>query len=257
METDTTKKQRDSINPIVDALVKSVMEDLSKGLFEGIQRSVNRRVRKELKIALAKAVAESEFYRSLNKDMMQGLQGIYQEITLATGRKSASAFSHEKENTDRILSDASRQLDEILITTEEATLTIMNTVEKHMELQETVRNILSHAETGSLTAEELEQLNEINAKMSDDLINIMTTLSFQDLTGQRIKKIVAALHTIEKTVFDLYMSTGLVLLAKEKTPEKDFKEIKEETKQMVSELKGPQLATSQSSVDDLLNSLGL
>ena len=257
METDTTKKQRDSINPIVDALVKSVMEDLSKGLFEGIQRSVNRRVRKELKIALAKAVAESEFYRSLNKDMMQGLQGIYQEITLATGRKSASAFSHEKENTDRILSDASRQLDEILITTEEATLTIMNTVEKHMELQETVRNILSHAETGSLTAEELEQLNEINAKMSDDLINIMTTLSFQDLTGQRIKKIVAALHTIEKTVFDLYMSTGLVLLAKEKTPEKDFKEIKEETKQMVSELKGPQLATSQSSVDDLLSSLGL
>ncbi len=257
METDTTKKQQDNIDPIVDALVKSVMEDLSKGLFEGIQRSVNRRVRKELKIALAKAVAESEFYRSLNKDVMQGLQGIYQEITLATGKKNASTFSHEKENTDRILSDASKQLDEILITTEEATLTIMNTVEKHMELQETVRNILSHAETRNLTTEELEQLNEINVKLNDDLINIMTTLSFQDLTGQRIKKIVAALHTIEKTVFDLYMSTGLVLLAKEKAPEKDFKEIKEETKQMVSELKGPQLTTSQSSVDDLLSSLGL
>lgn len=172
-------------------------------------------------------------------------------------KKNASSISHEKENTDRILSDASKQLDEILVTTEEATLNIMNAVERHMDLQADVGDILAQAETRNLTPEEIKRLSEINVKLSDDLINVMTTLSFQDLTGQRIKKIVAALQTIEKTVFDLYMSTGLVLLAKEKAPEKDFEEIKEETKQVVSELKGPQLTTSQSSVDDLLSSLGL
>lgn len=254
----TAEKKTDTVDPLVDTLVKSVMKDLSEDLFKGIQRSVNRRVRKELKSALAKAVAESEFYRSLNKDMMQGLQGIYQEITLATGKKNPSTISHEKENTDRILSDASKQLDEILVTTEEATLNIMNAVEKHMDMQNTVSDILARAEKdGGLSPDDLNQLKDINNNLGDDLINVMTTLSFQDLTGQRIKKIVAALQTIEKTVFDLYMSTGLVLLAKEKTPEKDFAEIKEETKQVVSELKGPQLTTSQSSVDELLNSLGL
>lgn len=258
MEANNTKEKNEQVEPLVDTLVKRVMKDLSEDLFKGIQRSVNRRVRKELKTALAKAVAESEFYRSLNKDMMQGLQGIYHEITHATGKKNVSStISHEKENTDRILSDASKQLDEIMVTTEEATLSIMNLVERHLDLQANVGEILAHAENGTLPPEELKQLIEINANLSDDLINIMTTLSFQDLTGQRIKKIVAALHTIEKTVFDLYMSTGLVLLAKEKAPEKNLDEIKEETKQVVSELKGPQLATSQASVDDLLSSLGM
>lgn len=87
MEPDNTTEKNDKVDPLVDTLVKSVMKDLSEDLFKGIQRSVNRRVRKELKTALAKAVAESEFYRSLNKDMMQGLQGIYHEIAHATGKK--------------------------------------------------------------------------------------------------------------------------------------------------------------------------
>lgn len=257
MSNGSVSPPKKEVDPTVDLIVKRVMKDLSEEFFKGLQRSINRRVRKELKAALIKEVEQSEFYRVLNEDMMHGLQGIYRQITHATEQKNASTLSQDKEATDRILSDASRQLDEILVTTEEATLNIMNTVEKHMELQEKVGTILSEAQTRGLNQEKLTRLQTINQELTEDLMHIISMLSFQDLTGQRIKKIVAALQTIEKTVFDLYMSTGLVLLAKEKDPEKNIEEIKKETQQVVSELKGPQLATSQAAVDDLLESLGL
>lgn len=88
-------------------------------------------------------------------------------------------------------------------------------------------------------------------------MEIMTTLSFQDLTGQRIKRIVAALQQIEKVVFELYMATGLSMKAMEQNPEQSVEEIRQTSKARATELKGPQAASSQTDVDDLLSQLGL
>ena len=86
---------------------------------------------------------------------------------------------------------------------------------------------------------------------------VMTTLSFQDLTGQRIKRIIGAIKKVEQIVFDLYLSTGIQLKAREQAPDKPISELKAEATQKVSALKGPQTKTNQGDVDDLLAQLGL
>ena len=59
----------------------------------------------------------------------------------------------------------------------------------------------------------MTMLINANEQINNDLISIMTTLSFQDLTGQRVKKIIEALRKVEGIVFELYMSTGLSMKA--------------------------------------------
>ncbi|MDR2801234.1 MAG: protein phosphatase CheZ, partial [Desulfovibrio sp.] len=110
--------------------------------------------------------------------------------------------------------------------------------------------------------ETLERLAALNAGLAGALTDIITDLSFQDLTGQRLKKLIGAIGTIRETVFDLYVSTWLMLKTREETPERDLEEIAAESRKTVeviknSELKGPQLGASQANVDDLLASLGL
>ena len=102
----------------------------------------------------------------------------------------------------------------------------------------------------------------MNQSLESALTDIITDLSFQDLTGQRLKKVVSAITSIRETVFDLYVSTGLMMKTREETPEKDLAEIAKESRLKVqeirnSELKGPQNDASQKDVDDLLASLGL
>ena len=93
----------------------------------------------------------------------------------------------------------------------------------------------------------------------------MTTLSFQDITGQRIKRVVSALNQIEAMVVELYVSSGLLLEAAEKDPTKNVQELQDEARQAVkefnqgrSEHKGPDKAgVSQGAIDDMLSQLGL
>jgi chemotaxis protein CheZ len=88
-------------------------------------------------------------------------------------------------------------------------------------------------------------------------MSIMTILSFQDLTGQRIKRIVEALRKVEGIVLDLVLSTGLVLKAREEEPDRELSELREESRKKIMTLRGPQGGVSQSDVDDLLANLGL
>jgi chemotaxis protein CheZ len=157
---------------------------------------------------------------------------------------------------DEMFSEASTQLGAILQTTEKATESIMGLVEKHLDLNERSMTILDGmAEKGA--SSEIEDLRAGQQALGEDLMEIMTTLSFQDLTGQRIKRIVSALQQIEKVVFELYMSTGLSMKALEQNPEMSVEEIRQTSKARATELKGPQAGASQSDVDDLLSQLGL
>ena len=123
------------------------------------------------------------------------------------------------------------------------------------------------ADNGVIPDEDLVWMHQANERAGDDLNNVLTALSFQDLTGQRIKKAVAALQKIESTVVELYLSTGLLIQAYEEAPEKNLDELEEATKRTVdglkgqvvvgSELQGPSAGTSQKNIDDLLAQLGM
>ncbi|PKN41785.1 MAG: hypothetical protein CVU60_10395 [Deltaproteobacteria bacterium HGW-Deltaproteobacteria-18] len=231
------------LNRITTKAESTIREVISAALTEEISR------------ALTMALTEGEFYRAISTDLQAGLKSIYQEInSAATGTTDLPMVADPV--ADEMFSEASTQLGAILQTTEQATESIMGLVEKHLDMNDRTMQLLASLENGTAKPE-IEELRKGSEVLGADLMEIMTTLSFQDLTGQRIKRIVAALRQIEKVVFELYMATGLSLKAMEQNPEQSVEEIRQTSKARATKLKGPQDASSQTDVDDLLSQLGL
>ena len=236
--------------PSINALIENIVSELPPQ----ISKDDAAYLRALLHEHLGKALLEGEFYRRLNHEMMSGLQDIYQQIHQA---KEPDAGILDKNESEQLFNEASKQLDEIMTTTEEATSHILNIIERQQDLAPENAELLRLASERRLDREEVARLFELNDLVDEDLTDILTTLSFQDLTGQRIKKIVATLKTIEGKAFELVMSTGLAMKAHAKEPGKDMETIQTEAKRKASELKGPTLDANQKNVDDLLAELGL
>jgi chemotaxis protein CheZ len=234
----------------MEQLIDGITEDLVKN----VRDTVSRTIRKKLKASLNQAWGDGEFYKRLNADMLSGLQNIFREINSA--KKDGPATSDNK-GASELFSEASHQLDEILISTEKATATIIDKVEKNQEMLEKLKLLAAKAEKEKLSATDLKAWHSFINSQEQDLSHVLTALSFQDLTGQRVKKVLSALQTIESTVFELYMSTGIAIKEYTREPEKDMNLIQSHAKQVASELKGPTRDSSQESVDDLLAQLGL
>ncbi|MCA1985791.1 MAG: protein phosphatase CheZ [Desulfovibrio sp.] len=248
MPNDNTHSQQDMLQVAMDSLTRQVVEGLTKNLSVALEQELTR--------SLSQALVESEFYRRLSRDMRNGLQEIYQEISRAT-RPDSMLEGEPVVQTEQLFLEASRQLDDILQTTEQATEEIMDVVDKHIALQEEAKSMLAKLRKTRKANEDIMKLIDINNELGENLIKIMTSLSFQDLTGQRIKRIIAALKRIESTTFDLYVSTGLSIKAREEAPSKDLEVIAQESKAKTTQLKGPQMDSNQNDVDDLLKQLGL
>lgn len=239
-----------------DKLIQELMSKVSDQMVESLKTSIQAAVEKEISKSLSKALLEGEFYRRINDELQGGLKEIYKEISAAKRTNGGAAVVVEG-NTDELFTEAADQLDEILRTTEQAAVEIMDIVEKLQEMQITLGAIVDGMNTGGVTKADRLKLEDINSALGQDLMNIMASLSFQDLTGQRIKRIITALKTVEKLVLDMVMSTGLKIKAREKAPEKALDELDAEAKETLSDLKGPQAGADQGAVDDLLSQLGL
>ena len=197
-------------------------------------------------------------YKQLSEDMRNGLKDIYKQISSA----SSEAANH-RATPDELFNEASDQLREVVRATEEAAMSIMDIIEKQEEKTREAAEII-RAASPRLEGGEKERLLALNEDLQKDLSKVLSALSFQDLTGQRVKKVAQALEGIEKSVVDLYVSSGLMLEGAEKDPEKDAKTLELEAKgameefQKSSELKGPDRnGKTQAAIDDILAQLGL
>jgi len=240
-------------NELLQELMRKVADKLAADLHTTITSAVEREISK----SLSGAMLEGEFYKRVNEDLQRGFKDIYEEIKVAkAGSGPANVIA---EDPNELFSRASNQLDAILQTTESATVRIIDTIENLQSLSDTLADIVKSFERGGVSKSEREKLAEINSTLSQDLMAIMTTLSFQDLTGQRIKIIIETIKKIEKIVLDVYMTTGLMIKARTEAPEEesDFQHLQAKARDKLTELKGPQLDSTQGSVDDLLSSLGL
>ncbi len=240
-----------------DIIVQNMMEKISTDLTESLKESITLAIQKEISKSMSKTLLEGEFYRRINEDLQNGLKDIYQEVAKAKKGPTSSVSVAVDANPDDLFNEASDQLDAIMRTTEKATQDIMDIVEKLQEMQFALSAIIKGFESGGVKKEQREELGKINSTLGEDLMNIMTTLSFQDLTGQRIKIIVETIKSVEKIVLDLYMTTGLKIKAREKAPEKTLEELDQVAETQMSELQGPTEGSDQGEVDDLLASLGL
>lgn len=239
---DKEQLSQELLNKITAKAESTIREVISAALTEEIGR------------ALATALTEGEFYRAISTDLQEGLKSIYKEINAAT--VNCSPVPTAAPVADEMFSEASTQLGAILQTTEKATESIMALVEKHLDQNDRALALLDSLGAAG-DRPEISELRAGADALGADLMEIMTTLSFQDLTGQRIKRIVTALQQIEKVVFELYMATGLSMKAMEQNPEQSVEEIRQASKARATQLKGPQAGASQTDVDDLLSQLGL
>ena len=166
--------------------------------------------------------------------------GLYKEVGKVTRRLHDSLRSFKDAIDPKITSivkkdmpSAVDRLQYCVQKTEEAANKTMSIVEKHMasmgELEENIQKL-----EGPDVA--VDYLNEFRERYENDLTEIITAQSFQDLTGQTIQKVILLVADIEKELVGMVTAFGLKLegAGKEEIHEK----------------------VNQGEVDDLLKELG-
>lgn len=166
------------------------------------------------------------------------------------------------ENTVKIGSekfpDASRQLNAVTGDLENAANNIMTILEGLLQEQDNANALITSLSkwAGSLGdgkaaegVEILKKLEGINAKTKKEMMDIFTNLSFQDLTGQKLKKVIGSLAVVETKLLELALTFGFNDSQKKSCDEK---------KDMLDSLKGPTnpMPIDQDLVDKLLKELG-
>lgn len=168
--------------------------------------------------------------------------GLFAEVGKVTRRLHDSLKSFKDAIDPKFTSLAScdvpnaiDRLQFVIDKTEEAANKTMGIVEKHLlemdELSARIR-VLEGPDDA------VQYIKDFKNRLEDDLTEIITTQSFQDITGQTIKKVILLVGEIEKELVGMIAAFGL------KTDARPM--AKEAVREMVS----------QSDVDDLLKDFG-
>ena len=201
-------------------------------------------------------------YRQIGEEMQKGLKNIYHQITA-----TATAEGSDRQNPKALFTEASSQVAELVKATQAAAMNIMDLVEEQAKNAEAAGEIIRELKKEGPQSARLAELEEYNASLVTALEQVLTALSFQDITGQRLRKVTDALKHIESSVLELYLASGLALEVAAQQENGDAEAVNEEAWQMVenfretghvkSQLKGPDNnAMSQESIDRLLAELG-
>lgn len=235
--------------PVMDEILNRVSTQLANSITQTITNSVENTLSEHL----TQALMEGEFYKKLSVEMHEGLQSIYSEIT---ANDSPDQNASEEKKATQLFGEASEQLDAVYKTLENATEDIMTIVEQQIQMRELALAHLQSAQRADPENKDIAALTSLEDKLGQNMNEIMTALSFQDLAGQRILRIISALQNLKTTVFDLYSTSDFIAVKK---AEKESQAKQQDLTKKVenSELKGPSEAASQSDVDSLLASLGL
>lgn len=204
----------------------------------------NKRIVESL-IAFMEAVSSKDYERAdavVNRLADSSSGGLFAEVGKVTRRLHDSMKSF-KESIDPKLSslascevpNAIDRLQFVIDKTEEAANKTMGIVEKHLldmdGLSAWIRKLDGPDDA-------VKYLKDFKNRLEDDLTEIITTQSFQDITGQTIKKVILLVEEIEKELVGMVAAFGVKIDAGPME--------KETVREMVS----------QSDVDDLLKDFG-
>ena len=250
-----------------DDTIQKVVTDVTDKILKELYEILASELAPKISSTLIQPFLVSKFYQRISNDMQDGLKRIYKEISTISD-SPGNTVSVDKVKTESLFHEASEQLSEVLKQTEKAAIAIMEVVEQDIVLQEEATTLLTKLNSSHINIDpDFIRLKEIIHLFGEHLSSVMLSLSFQDLTGQRIKRAVSALKEIEKTVVELYLSAGLLMQARDKNPNKSIDEIEADTRQQVlalkdiqiigSELKGPTSGVAQKDIDELMAKLGM
>ena len=126
-------------------------------------------------------------------------------------KSELAAIKHPMADDDRIKA-ASSELDEIVLATQTATNDILASTERIGELMDEM--LARHAGD--------ERLYALTEEAGQELVNIMEACSFQDITGQRVNKVVKTIRYIQDRIVAMIGIWGtdafIDLPVKEETP---------------------------------------
>jgi len=250
---------------------ESFQKDILKNLsFEEIEEKVktvdsSMGELKELKDMISK-LKSGEFYESLTMEFSGKVKEIAQE--LIDFRKDIQARIEPEivEMAAKDIPEASSQLEGINETLESSTMKIMDINEEQMELAnkrlEILTSLISEnghdGEAAGKAMRVVEEDVDVLKKLGSLSMSMMEPLSFQDLVGQRIQKIIKLVKSMEFRIEDLVISFGIKIQRHRENPERSFEDLRKDVENYKSELKGPQNegeGLDQSDIDDLLAAL--
>ncbi|MBI5575308.1 MAG: protein phosphatase CheZ [Deltaproteobacteria bacterium] len=196
-------------------------------------------------LAFMEAMAGKDYEKAeavVQKIAQSSSEGLFKEVGKVTRRLHDSLKSFKEAIDPKISSLASNEvpnaidrLQFVIDKTEEAANKTMGIVEKHLlgmdELAGHIRQIQSPEDS-------VKYLKSFKNALEDDLTEIITTQSFQDITGQTIKKVIRLVEDIEKELVMMVTTFGLKI-------------------EMAQSAAGPAVEkVSQGGVDDLLKEYG-
>jgi chemotaxis protein CheZ len=180
------------------------------------------------------AMLISDLTDLMEKQNKNNKENIYSEIR-DISEKIQSVRQEIAENLpDGVVPEATEELDAVVKSTEDATNRILDAADN-------IRNIASSLGDPGVVGE-----------LEKEIVNIFEACNFQDITGQRIKKVTNVLQYIEKSLSKILVNFD------------SQKKVKKTTKKSLDQLQdkdlmnGPQLdqkAPSQADVDKLFDSV--
>ncbi len=155
------------------------------------------------------------------------------------------------EETSNLLPSASASLQDVITFTEQSThkvMSLLDEIEKNSQkIDEDINTLLKFGPTKTIN-NLLEDIKSLNQDNMSKIIEIYTTMSFQDITAQQIKKVIQAIEDTKRRLLQMVVSSI-------EQSSKD-EELKEKIVGKATEiLTGDRI--NQDDVDDLLKEFGL
>lgn len=225
---------------------------------------------KDLKDVIKK-LRKGEFFELLTMEFSGKIKGIAKELIDFRKDIQTKIEPDIVEIAARDIPEASNQLEGINETLESSTMKIMDINDEQMESAniqyKILEKMLSSSDKGEnisigISLEEavkaIEDQMEFLKKIEQLSLNMMEPLSFQDLVGQRIQRIIKLVRSMELRIEELIISFGIKLQKHKEDPLKSYDELNLDVEKYISDLKGPQRSgegLDQAGIDDLLASL--
>ena len=225
----------------------------------------------DLKDVISK-LRKGEFFELLTMEFSDKIKGIAKELIDFRKDIQTKIEPDIVEIAAKDIPEASNQLEGINETLEESTMKIMDINDAQMDSVgarykelELLLQLNSQGEgelqLGLSLEEAMETIGEQVTFLKDleqRSLTMLEPLSFQDLVGQRIQRIIGLVRSMEIKIEELVVSFGIKLKKYKEDPEITYEELNKDVDEFMYELKGPQRAgegLDQDSIDDLLNSL--
>jgi len=214
---ETNKENKEMLNGVEVHEFKAAQEFLSKKKESVDPGDPSQKAFKDL-MTFMEAVASRD-YATADTAVAQLVEssegGLYKEVGKVTRRLHDSLKSFKEAIDPKLTSivtnempSAVDRLQYCVQKTEEAANKTMGIVERHMaSMGELEENILKlHGPDDAV-----DYLNDFRERYENDLTEIITVQSFQDLTGQTIQKVILLVADIEKELVEMVTAFGLKL----------------------------------------------